>query len=120
MERSSSSALQGSTWLLALAALTLGIATAPPAAAQFAKECSNGDTRCAADGYVQYCVGEKWFNNDNLGRRVRCEGAVTTMQEQRLCSVGEQRCGPSGTVLQCEAGFGNSDPKWRDTYKRCQ
>jgi hypothetical protein len=102
-----------------LAAVTL------PATAQIGHVCNQGETRCGADGYVQYCIvsGGGWASGPfgpGTSVPVRCQNSVTTSQEQKLCSPGDEKCGPGNTVLRCDAGYGGNDPKWRDTYRRCQ
>lgn len=79
-----------------------------------ARQCSDGDTRCNADGKSEKCILGRW-NPTYSGQR--CD--VIREETQTLCTPGDQKCGATGTVLVCEDANFRGKYVWRDTRRRC-
>jgi|SRR5581483_5461509 len=69
-------------------------------------DCTPGDTRCGADGYVQRCdyEGKRW------------DITFTRCKKEKVCSPGASRCGADGYVERCDYdGEG-----WQPSAQKCR
>lgn len=78
-------------------------------------ECSAGDSRCTADNQLQNCSGGRWFTLYGIP----CS-KPPRQETQLLCTPGDQKCGPRGTILECRsAPYDSSKYAWNDTGLGC-
>ncbi|WP_157273819.1 hypothetical protein [Thiobacillus denitrificans] len=74
------------------------------------KACNRGDTRCAADGYVQECIGAGDFTSWSpslMGKR--CANPVAG------CTEGDKKCGVDGFIMRC-----TYENRWESTVTACK
>lgn len=76
--------------------------------------CTEGETRCGADGWTQRCTRMAdgrlaWGPHDfrNCGSAVQC-------------AAGDKKCGPDGKIMECRANPIGGATSWNSTSKGCQ
>ncbi len=96
-----------------------------------AAECSVGDTKCVASGVIKTCVERSSYQVGESGLETQWEmyGAYQSCDRPdrsasssgRECTLGDQKCGADGWIVQCEESSGGSQKThWSSIMTQCK